>query len=174
MWRHLSTNKIYYILVLSSLLSLSIGKRLSICAGLDLGIKFWLTHWPMWGWQVFSEWKFIDGCKFSYLGVDASIYNKRQSHCMMSCLLFMQMDWQTLRKHFFCTTNTWRDQKKWATNLLVGNVVENTHLCKNKIFSIPKFFKANDTQYLQQIEVAQARPQRSQFSNISSNSITSS
>jgi hypothetical protein len=139
MWRHLSTNKIQYIFVLSSLLSLPIGKRLSICAGLDLGIKFWLTHWPMWGWQVFTEWKFIDGCKFSCLGVDASIYNKRQSHCMMSCLLFMQMDWQTLRKHL-------KGSKEMSRQSIGGKCCwEQSPLQKSNIFNSKVFISNNMT-----------------------------
>jgi hypothetical protein len=35
---------------------------------LDLGIKFWCIHWRMWKWQVFTKWKFSNGCNFSCLG----------------------------------------------------------------------------------------------------------
>jgi len=43
-------------------------ETIHLCKDLDLGIKILLTHWPMWRWQVFTKWKFSNGCNFSCLG----------------------------------------------------------------------------------------------------------
>jgi len=57
-----------FILPLLYVIGFAQGKRLRFAQDLDLGIKFWAIHWPMWRWQVFIDWKISHGCNFSCLG----------------------------------------------------------------------------------------------------------
>ncbi len=54
---------------------------------LDLGIKILLPHWPMWRWQVFTQWNFSHGCNFSCLGGCNPKYIRFSSGWVLQVLL---------------------------------------------------------------------------------------
>jgi hypothetical protein len=144
MWRHLSTNKIHYILVLSSLLALLIGKkRLCICAGFGFGLgdKILAHSLTNMGTTNVDRMKIFRWMSYFLFGAECiNVWWKAEPLCDELHVIYGNGLTNIEKTLFLCHIH-WNGSKEMSHQLLVAMWLRTITFAKIKYFQFQSFLK---------------------------------